>query len=120
MYRRDERFARCSAKAKAMARTIIGVVFSGYTNTLVMLLAGVRLQSLTVQPLAGIFVGNEQFGCTYIAFHNKVISGFQALRRVRAPMAGLEPGTEGSLQISGQIRGLAIDAPVQIKADNKP
>ncbi|GFO15154.1 hypothetical protein PoB_004165900 [Plakobranchus ocellatus] len=34
--------------------------------------------------------------------HNKVISGFQALRQARAPVAGLEPATEGSLQISGR------------------
>ncbi|GFO08955.1 hypothetical protein PoB_003546000 [Plakobranchus ocellatus] len=32
--------------------------------------------------------------------HNKVISGFKALRQAGAPMAGLEPATEGSLQIS--------------------
>ncbi|GFO00199.1 hypothetical protein PoB_002670400 [Plakobranchus ocellatus] len=37
-------------------------------------------------------------------FHNKVISGFQALRQARAPVAGLEPATEGSLQISGRTR----------------
>ncbi|GFO39694.1 hypothetical protein PoB_006619900 [Plakobranchus ocellatus] len=36
--------------------------------------------------------------------HNKVISGFQALRQARAPEAGLEPATEGSLQISGWTR----------------
>ncbi|GFO21882.1 hypothetical protein PoB_004838700, partial [Plakobranchus ocellatus] len=36
--------------------------------------------------------------------HNKVISGFQALRQARAPVAGLEPATEGSLQISGRTR----------------
>ncbi|GFO27997.1 craniofacial development protein 2-like [Plakobranchus ocellatus] len=33
---------------------------------------------------------------------NKVISGFQALRQAEAPMMGLEPATERSLQISGQ------------------
>ncbi|GFN81295.1 hypothetical protein PoB_000780100 [Plakobranchus ocellatus] len=33
-----------------------------------------------------------------------VISGFQALRQARAPVTGLEPATEGSLQISGRIR----------------
>ncbi|GFO38737.1 hypothetical protein PoB_006524200 [Plakobranchus ocellatus] len=32
--------------------------------------------------------------------HNKVISGFQALCQARAPVAGLEPAKEGSLQIS--------------------
>ncbi|GFO48922.1 hypothetical protein PoB_007542700 [Plakobranchus ocellatus] len=37
-------------------------------------------------------------------FHNKVISGFRALRQARAPVAGLEPATEGSLQISGRTR----------------
>ncbi|GFO16381.1 hypothetical protein PoB_004288600 [Plakobranchus ocellatus] len=39
-----------------------------------------------------------------ITVHNKVISGFQALRQARAPVAGLEPATEGSLQISGRTR----------------
>ncbi|GFN80723.1 hypothetical protein PoB_000722900 [Plakobranchus ocellatus] len=34
--------------------------------------------------------------------HNKVISGFKALRQAGAPTAGLEPATEGSLQISGR------------------
>ncbi|GFO40881.1 Zinc-binding in reverse transcriptase domain-containing protein [Plakobranchus ocellatus] len=34
--------------------------------------------------------------------HNKVISGFKAPRQAGAPMAGLEPATEGSLQISGR------------------
>ncbi|GFN89928.1 hypothetical protein PoB_001643400 [Plakobranchus ocellatus] len=33
-----------------------------------------------------------------------VISGFQALQQARAPVMGLEPATEGSLQISGRIR----------------
>ncbi|GFO21624.1 hypothetical protein PoB_004812900 [Plakobranchus ocellatus] len=36
--------------------------------------------------------------------HNKVISDFQALRQARAPVTGLEPATEGSLQISGRTR----------------
>ncbi|GFN86761.1 hypothetical protein PoB_001326700 [Plakobranchus ocellatus] len=31
-----------------------------------------------------------------------VISDFKALRQAGAPMAGLEPATEGSLQISGR------------------
>ncbi|GFO07149.1 hypothetical protein PoB_003365400 [Plakobranchus ocellatus] len=34
--------------------------------------------------------------------HNKVISGFKALRQAGPPMAGLEPATERSLQISGR------------------
>ncbi|GFO50609.1 hypothetical protein PoB_007711400 [Plakobranchus ocellatus] len=34
--------------------------------------------------------------------HNKVISGFQDHRLARAPVAGLEPATERSLQISGR------------------
>ncbi|GFN99136.1 hypothetical protein PoB_002564200 [Plakobranchus ocellatus] len=38
------------------------------------------------------------------SIHNKVISGFQALRQARAPVAGLEPATEWSLQISGRTR----------------
>ncbi|GFO02728.1 hypothetical protein PoB_002923300 [Plakobranchus ocellatus] len=36
--------------------------------------------------------------------HNKVISGYEAPCQARAPMAGLEPATEGSLQISGRTR----------------
>ncbi|GFO27517.1 hypothetical protein PoB_005402200 [Plakobranchus ocellatus] len=36
--------------------------------------------------------------------HNNVISGYWALRQARAPVAGLEPSTEGSLQISGRTR----------------
>ncbi|GFO30541.1 hypothetical protein PoB_005704600 [Plakobranchus ocellatus] len=36
--------------------------------------------------------------------HNKVISGFQALRQARAPLARLEPSTEGLLQTSGRTR----------------
>ncbi|GFN79644.1 hypothetical protein PoB_000615000 [Plakobranchus ocellatus] len=39
-----------------------------------------------------------------VPVHNKVISGFQALRQARAPVTGLEPATEGSLQISGRTR----------------
>ncbi|GFO36921.1 hypothetical protein PoB_006342600 [Plakobranchus ocellatus] len=31
--------------------------------------------------------------------HNKVISGFQALCQARAPVAGLEPATEGSADL---------------------
>ncbi|GFO26861.1 hypothetical protein PoB_005336600 [Plakobranchus ocellatus] len=31
-------------------------------------------------------------------------SGFQALRQARTPVAGLEPATGGSLQISGRTR----------------
>ncbi|GFN81524.1 hypothetical protein PoB_000803000 [Plakobranchus ocellatus] len=33
-----------------------------------------------------------------------MISGFQARRQARAPVTGLDPATEGSLQISEQIR----------------
>ncbi|GFO48151.1 hypothetical protein PoB_007465600 [Plakobranchus ocellatus] len=33
-----------------------------------------------------------------------MVSGFQFLREVRAPVAGLETATEGSLKISGRIR----------------
>ncbi|GFN73845.1 hypothetical protein PoB_000035100 [Plakobranchus ocellatus] len=36
--------------------------------------------------------------------HSKGISGFQALRQARAPVAGLESAKEGSLQISGRTR----------------
>ncbi|GFN82252.1 hypothetical protein PoB_000875800 [Plakobranchus ocellatus] len=45
----------------------------------------------------------RQFCFCISPVHNKVISGFQALRQARAPKAGLEPATEGSLQISGRI-----------------
>ncbi|GFN96964.1 hypothetical protein PoB_002347000 [Plakobranchus ocellatus] len=31
--------------------------------------------------------------------HNKVISGFRAIRQARAPVVGVEPATEGSLRI---------------------
>ncbi|GFN85122.1 hypothetical protein PoB_001162800 [Plakobranchus ocellatus] len=34
--------------------------------------------------------------------NNKVISGFEALRQVRVPVAGLEPSTEESWQVSGR------------------
>ncbi|GFO13585.1 hypothetical protein PoB_004009000 [Plakobranchus ocellatus] len=34
--------------------------------------------------------------------HNKVISGFKALRQAGAPMAGSNPPLKGSLQISGR------------------
>ncbi|GFO43484.1 hypothetical protein PoB_006998900 [Plakobranchus ocellatus] len=40
------------------------------------------------------------FGYCIYPVHNKVISDFQALRQARAPVAGLEPTTESSLQIS--------------------
>ncbi|GFN82222.1 hypothetical protein PoB_000872800 [Plakobranchus ocellatus] len=44
--------------------------------------------------------------------HNKVISGFEALRQAGAPVAGLEHATEGSLQISGGLTShCATDAP---------
>ncbi|GFO38880.1 hypothetical protein PoB_006538500 [Plakobranchus ocellatus] len=50
-----------------------------------------------------------------VTVHNKVISGFQALRRARAPVAGLEPATERSCRSQG---GLAIhcatDAPPEL------
>ncbi|GFO37077.1 hypothetical protein PoB_006358200 [Plakobranchus ocellatus] len=36
--------------------------------------------------------------------HTKVISGFQALRQDRTSVTGLEPETEGFLQISGRVR----------------
>ncbi|GFN88964.1 hypothetical protein PoB_001547000 [Plakobranchus ocellatus] len=36
--------------------------------------------------------------------HNKLISGFKALRQAGAPVAGLEPAIEGSQQISGRIQ----------------
>ncbi|GFO35814.1 hypothetical protein PoB_006231900 [Plakobranchus ocellatus] len=41
-------------------------------------------------------------GIVEMKIHDKVISGFQALRQARAPVAGLEPTTEWSLQISGR------------------
>ncbi|GFO05028.1 hypothetical protein PoB_003153300 [Plakobranchus ocellatus] len=36
--------------------------------------------------------------------HNKVTSGFEALRQARPPVVRLKPAPEGSLQISGRIR----------------
>ncbi|GFO20817.1 chemosensory receptor a [Plakobranchus ocellatus] len=50
----------------------------------------------------------ELFGCRFLLrkwlVHNQVISGFQALRQARAPVAGFEPVTERSLQISCRTR----------------
>ncbi|GFN85579.1 hypothetical protein PoB_001208500 [Plakobranchus ocellatus] len=44
--------------------------------------------------------------------HNKVISGFQALRQARAPVAGLEPATEGPCRSQGGLTShCATDAP---------
>ncbi|GFO49725.1 hypothetical protein PoB_007623000 [Plakobranchus ocellatus] len=40
--------------------------------------------------------------------HNKVISGFQALRQARAPVAGLELTTERSQQISVEDNILSV------------
>ncbi|GFO01809.1 hypothetical protein PoB_002831400 [Plakobranchus ocellatus] len=55
-----------------------------------------------------IFIGWQMFRFGIFSpankVHNKVISGFEALRQARAPVAGLEPATEGSLQISGRTR----------------
>ncbi|GFN80155.1 alpha-ketoglutarate-dependent dioxygenase alkb homolog 7, mitochondrial-like protein [Plakobranchus ocellatus] len=39
----------------------------------------------------------------YSQIHNKVISGFQALSQARVSVAGLEPVTQRSLQVSGRI-----------------
>ncbi|GFO10930.1 hypothetical protein PoB_003743500 [Plakobranchus ocellatus] len=44
----------------------------------------------------------EGLGYCIKSVHNNVISGFRALLQAGAPMAGLEPATEGSLQISGR------------------
>ncbi|GFO33729.1 hypothetical protein PoB_006023400 [Plakobranchus ocellatus] len=44
--------------------------------------------------------------------HNKVISGFKALRQAGAPMAGLEPAPKGSLQISGRTHKPPLSADV--------
>ncbi|GFN98927.1 hypothetical protein PoB_002543300 [Plakobranchus ocellatus] len=55
----------------------------------------------------GVFykLSNTSEECrTLMPDHNKVISGFQALRQARAPVASVEPTTEGSLQISGRNR----------------
>ncbi|GFN73498.1 hypothetical protein PoB_000000400 [Plakobranchus ocellatus] len=41
--------------------------------------------------------------CMHDLSTNKIIRGFQALPQPRASLAGLEPATEGSLQISGQV-----------------
>ncbi|GFO22575.1 hypothetical protein PoB_004908000 [Plakobranchus ocellatus] len=40
----------------------------------------------------------------YTASRNRVISGFQSLRQAMVPVAGLEPATEESLQITGRVR----------------
>ncbi|GFN82510.1 hypothetical protein PoB_000901600 [Plakobranchus ocellatus] len=45
----------------------------------------------------------SSFGFYVQRVHNKVISGFQALRQAGVPVTGLEPATEESLQISGQV-----------------
>ncbi|GFO06151.1 hypothetical protein PoB_003265600 [Plakobranchus ocellatus] len=48
--------------------------------------------------------GTVACGLVFVfTINNKVITGFQAVRQARAPVAGLEPATEGSLQISGRI-----------------
>ncbi|GFN95885.1 hypothetical protein PoB_002239100 [Plakobranchus ocellatus] len=44
------------------------------------------------------------FGVCIQPVHNEMISGFQALRQARAPVAGLKPAAAGSLQISGRTR----------------
>ncbi|GFO46786.1 hypothetical protein PoB_007329100 [Plakobranchus ocellatus] len=64
-------------------------------------------QGASVIPLQNIAQGNISPAYTlpighFPPVHNEVISGFKALRQAGAPMAGLEPGTEGSLQISGR------------------
>ncbi|GFN89377.1 hypothetical protein PoB_001588300 [Plakobranchus ocellatus] len=38
--------------------------------------------------------------------HKKVVSNFQTFHEARAPMTGLEPASEGSLQVSGRIHYL--------------
>ncbi|GFO45379.1 hypothetical protein PoB_007188400 [Plakobranchus ocellatus] len=83
------------------------------------------LEATRLGPMAGLVVIMEEssqsllFGNTFSAgakpVHNKVISGFQALRQARAPVAGLEPATEGSLQISGRTRKpLCYRRPLQL------
>ncbi|GFO20675.1 hypothetical protein PoB_004718000 [Plakobranchus ocellatus] len=44
------------------------------------------------------------FEPSLVPVNNKVISGFQAIRRAKSPVAGLEPATEESLQISERTR----------------
>ncbi|GFO39863.1 hypothetical protein PoB_006636800 [Plakobranchus ocellatus] len=47
-----------------------------------------------------------------VSVYNKVISGFQQLRRARAPVTGLEPATESLLQIQGGLTSYcATDTP---------
>ncbi|GFO28203.1 hypothetical protein PoB_005470800 [Plakobranchus ocellatus] len=46
---------------------------------------------------------NEGLDFCIESVHNKMISGFKALRQAGAPMSGLEPATEGSPQISGGL-----------------
>ncbi|GFO36809.1 cathepsin d [Plakobranchus ocellatus] len=66
--------------------------------------------ALIVGPYMDVITLNLKLGAKQVSMpgpyempvHNKVISGFQALRQARAPVAGLEPATEWSLQISGR------------------
>ncbi|GFO11696.1 hypothetical protein PoB_003820100 [Plakobranchus ocellatus] len=44
-------------------------------------------------------VSYDILGFPFKLIHSKAISGFQALRQARAPVVGLEPTTEGALQI---------------------
>ncbi|GFO00009.1 hypothetical protein PoB_002651400 [Plakobranchus ocellatus] len=47
--------------------------------------------------------------------HDKVISGFQALRQAKAPIAGLEPEAEGCRYQGGLASPCATDAPMKAR-----
>ncbi|GFO21583.1 hypothetical protein PoB_004808800 [Plakobranchus ocellatus] len=73
--------------------------------------AGTILSKVRVQTLPNEALKQEinLFDFVLVMFyvwliHNKVISGFQAVRRATAPVVGFEFATEGSLQISGRSR----------------
>ncbi|GFO46279.1 hypothetical protein PoB_007278400 [Plakobranchus ocellatus] len=61
------------------------------------------------------------FFCLCIASHNNVISDFVAFRQARVPVSGLEPATEGTLQILGWTRyPLCHQYPIVVQpVDNK-
>ncbi|GFO28454.1 interferon-gamma-inducible lysosomal thiol reductase [Plakobranchus ocellatus] len=61
------------------------------------LINGVHIEDATIELLS-------QVCAAYTPVQKKVTSGFLALRQIRAPMAELEPATEGSLRISERIR----------------
>ncbi|GFN74907.1 hypothetical protein PoB_000141300 [Plakobranchus ocellatus] len=66
-------------------------------------------------PVSEVCVELAGLGFLYKPVHNKVISGFKTLHQARALMAGLEPATERSLQISGRTqKPLCHQCPIEI------